>query len=188
MRILLGVVAALLFLCCVATLGLTLLGVRLIPQAVITEPTRIAAVANYIARYQLPPGYGELFASDVVGFKMIAIGPSDPEAALLIIMLMQLPTPANVDQEELQHQMELTLAQQTGLGSADMNVMGTWLATIRGKSTTFTVREGTTGDGQLLHQLSGMFDGVNGPVIAVVTGDARTWNQSRVDDFFASIQ
>jgi hypothetical protein len=188
MRIVLGLAAALLFLCCVAALGLALLGMRLIPKAVITDPTRIAAVGNQIAHYQLPPGYGELFASDVIGFKMIAIGPSDQKANLLIIMLMQLPTPASVDQEEMQRQMELTLAQQTGLGSADMQVIGTQPATIRGKSITFTVREGKTGDGQLLHQLSGMFEGINGPVVVVVTGDARTWDQSLVDGFFASIQ
>ena len=87
MRIVLAIVAAVLFLCCVAGLGLTLLGTRTVGKAVITDPTRIAAVSSQMISYQLPSGFKELFASELMGLKMLAIGPADPKAGLLIIML-----------------------------------------------------------------------------------------------------
>jgi hypothetical protein len=186
-RVILGVVAAVVFLCCVAGLGMTLLGTRLVGKAIITEPTRVAAVSKQIVSYELPPGFQEIFASDLLGFKMLAIGPADPDANLLVIMLMQLPAAMSISEDELREQMEIALSQQTGAANADLKVVGTQAATITEQSVTLTMREGKTPDGRALRQLSGLFSGPNGPVFLFVTGEAATWNQSVVDGFIASI-
>jgi hypothetical protein len=187
MRTILGIVAAALFLCCVAGLGLTLLGSRLFTKAVVTDPTRVAAIGSQIVSYSLPVGLAEMFASDVLGFKVIAIGPTDPDADLLIIMLMQMPATANVDQDDLRQQMETALTQQTGVGSADLHIVGTQQATILDQDVTLTVREGSAGNDQTLRQISGLFTGPNGLVFMFVTGAAASWNQPRLDQFLASI-
>ena len=185
-RIVLGTLAGLLFLCCVASLGLALFGSRLVSRAVVTDPTRVASVSAQIVSYRLPSGFGEMFASDILGIKVVAIGPTDPKADLLIIMLMQLPAAMNVSQDNLRQQMEAALTQQTGFGSGDLRLIGTEHAVILDQDVTLTVREGQAGNGQTLRQVSGLFDGPNGLVFLFVTGAAATWNQSLLDQFLAS--
>jgi hypothetical protein len=187
-RIILAVIAIGLFLCCVAGLGAALLGTRLVGRAVITDPDRVATVSSQIADFQIPPGYEEMFASNMAGMKMVAIGPADPQADLMVIMLLQLPAPTGINQEELERQMERALAQQTGMGSADLDVTGEEQVTIRGETIPLTVRDGTTQDGQALHQISGLFPGQGGPTLLMVTGLMDDWDQSAVDRFIASIR
>lgn len=187
LRILLGCLAGVAFLCCVAALGGVLLGMRLWPRMMITHPARIAEVGRQIARYQVPAGYKELFASDLMGFKMVAIGPAGAQAGLLTILLLQLP-PVEVDDAELRQQLEQALAQQTGIGGVAMQPAGSRRVTIRGQEVELTLRRGTAPDGQALYQLSGMFDGQSGPVLLFVSGVERAWDESRIGAFIASIE
>jgi hypothetical protein len=187
-RIILSILGAVLFLCCVTGLGFTLLGSRLATQAIVSDPTRVAGIRDQIVSYQLPPGYAEMFASDILGMKVVAIGPRDTHADLLIIMLMQLPAAMSVNQADLRRQMETALAQQTGFGTADLSVVGTEQAEILGQEVTLTVREGRAGDGQTLRQVSGLFEGPNGLVFLFATGAAETWNRPLLDQFLASMQ
>ena len=187
-RILLSIFGTLLFLCCVAGLGLTVLGVRLATRSVVSDPERVAAIRDQIVSYQLPDGYHEMFASDILGMKVVAIGPRDSRTNLLIIMLMQLPMAITTEEDELRRQMEATLAQQTGFGSADLRIVGSERAVILGQEVTLTVREGQAGGGETLRQVSGLFDGPNGLVFLFVTGAAETWDRSLLDRFMASIQ
>ncbi len=187
-RILLSIFAAILFLCCVATLGATLLGARLVGRTIITNPTRVAAIGQQIVRYQLPKGFKEMFASDLLGFKMVAIGPTDPRAELPVIVLLQLPDVVDMDEEELRKQLERALVQQAGTGNADMQVVNTQRTVIRGQEVTLTVRRGTVSGGQTLRQISGVFSGPNGPVFLFVTGVENNWDSSEIDEFIHSIQ
>lgn len=187
-RIILSIVGAVLFLCCVAGLGLALLGSRLATRAVVSDPTRVAAIREQIVSYRLPDGYEEMFASDILGMKVVAIGPSDSRTNLLIIMLMQLPAAMNADQADLRRQMEAALTQQTGFGTADLSVVGTERAVILDQDITLTVREGRAGGGETLRQVSGLFDGPNGMVFLFVTGAAETWDRQLLERFIASIQ
>lgn len=187
LRILLGCLAGVTFLCCVAALGVVLLGMRLWPRIMITHPIRIAEVGRQIVHYQVPEGYKELFASDLMGFKMVAIGPTSSQAGLLTILLVQLP-PVEVDDAELRQQIEQAVAQQTGMGGVAMRPAGSRRVTIRGQEVTLTLQRGTTPDGQVLQQLSGMFDGQSGPVLLFITGLERAWDEPRIGAFIASIE
>ncbi len=188
MRVALILVAVALFLCCVAGLGFTLLGTRLIGRAFITNPERVQAVGRQIADYEVPPDYEEMFAMNVVGVKMVAIGPADPAADVMFIMLMQLPEGVEVSREEMERQVEQALARQTGLGSADMVSLGQEEVVIKGERVTMTVREGTTDRGERLRQSSGLFQGNGGPAMLMVTGEVTAWDQAAVDRFIASIR
>jgi|GEM_PF-1770337 len=186
-RILLGCGAVTAFLCCVATLGATLLGMRLWPRMMITHPARIAEVGRQIAHYRVPEGYKELFASDLLGFKIVVIGPADSHGEMLTILLLQLP-PVEVEDAELRRQIEETMAQQTGMGGAEMRPAGSQRVTIRGQEVELTLRTGKGPGGEQLRQLSGMFSGANGPVLLLITGVERAWDASRIDAFIASIE
>jgi len=148
----------------------------------------VAAIGQQIVRYQLPKGFKEMFASDLLGFKMVAIGPTDPRAELPVIVLLQLPDVVDMDEEELRKQLERALVQQAGTGNADMQVVNTQRTVIRGQEVTLTVRRGTVSGGQTLRQISGVFSGPNGPVFLFVTGVENNWDSSEIDEFIHSIQ
>jgi hypothetical protein len=188
LRIGLVLIAIALFFCCVAGLGLTLLGTRLAGRAIITNPDRVQAVGNQIADYDVPPGYEEMFAMNMMGMKLVAIGPSTPTADSTMIMLMQFPAGMDVSRQQMERQVEQALARQTGLSSADMTSVGKEEAVINDEAVTLTVREGTTGRGERIRQLTGLFDGRSGPTILMITGEVAAWDQEMVDAFITSIR
>jgi hypothetical protein len=181
-------VAIVLFCCCVAGLGMTLLGTRLAGRAFITNPDRVQAVGSQIADYDVPPGYGELFAMNMMGMKLVAVGPSSVPADLMMIMLMQFPPGMDVGQGEMERQVEQALARQVGLGNAEMTSVRREEATIKGEPVTLTVREGTTDRGEQVRQVTGLFEGKEGPTILMILGDVSAWDQAMVDAFIASIR
>jgi hypothetical protein len=188
LRIALVLVAIVLFLCCVAGLGMTLLGTRLVGRAFITNPDRVRAVGREIADYDVPAGYDEMFAMNVLGMQMVAIGPRDAAADTMAIMLAQFPAGVGFSQQEVERQMKQALARQIGLGGANMTVMGQEQVVIRGEPVTLTVREGAAENGEPMRQITGLFQGKGGPAMLMVMGEANTWDQAMLDRFIASIR
>jgi hypothetical protein len=186
LKVALVVTAIVLFLCCVAGLGATFLGTRLVGRVFITNPERVQAVGRQIADYEVPAGYAEMFAMNVMGLKMVAISPST-SSDYLIIMLMQLPAGIQISREEMERQIEQALARQTGLDSADMTSEDQETR-IKDELVTLTVREGTTQDGQRMRQVTGLFEGKGGPAVLMVMGETATWDSTLVDRFIASIR
>ena len=179
--------AIVLFCCCVAGLGGTLLGTRVFGRALITNPERVQAVGREIADYDVPSGYQELFAMNMLGVKIVAIGPAAP-ADFMMIMLMQLPSGLEVSQSEMERQIEQALARQTGLARADMTEVGEEEALIKGEPVTLIVREGVTDDGEQMRQVTGLFEGKDGPALLMVAGEVDAWDTEMVDRFIASIR
>jgi hypothetical protein len=188
LRVTLVLVAVALFLCCVAGLGLTLLGTRLMGRAFITAPERVHSVGSQIADYTVPPGYEEMFAMNFMGIKLVAIGPVAPANDFMIMMLMQFPSGLEISREEMERQVQQALSRQIGLGSADMKTIGHEQATIRGESVDLTVRQGTTDNGEPLRQVSGLFPGDGGPAMLIITGQESAWDQETADRFIESIK
>ena len=179
--------AIVLFCCCVAGLGGTLLGTRVLGRALITNPDRVQAVGREIADYDVPSDYQELFAMNMLGVKIVAIGPAAP-ADFMMIMLMQLPSGLEVSQSEMERQIEQALARQTGLARADMTEVGEEEAIIKGEPVTLIVREGVTDDGEQMRQVTGLFEGKDGPALLMVAGEVDAWDPEMVDRFIASIR
>lgn len=187
LKVALVLTAVALFLCCVAGLGATFLGTRLVGRVFITNPERVQAVGRQIADYEVPGGYAEMFAMNVMGLKMVAIS-SSTSSNYLIIMLMQLPSGIQISREEMERQIEQALARQTGLDSADMASVDQQETIIKGQPVTLTVREGANQNGRSLRQITGLFEGKGGPAVLMVTGETSTWDQPLVDRFIASIR
>jgi hypothetical protein len=187
LRVALVLSAIAIFLCCVAGLGVTLLGTRLVGRAVITDPDRAQTVGNEIADYELPTGHEVMFASNIMNFKMVAIGPTVTTSDFLMFIMMQFPAGVGVNREEMERQIEQAMARQTGIGSANMRNVGQEQVVIKDETVTMTVREGTMENGEQLRQISGIFQGKGGPVMLMITGVADTWDQAMVDKFIASI-
>jgi len=188
LKVALILVVFVLFCCCVAGLGATLLGTRLAGRAFITNPDRVRAVGSQIADYQVPPGYEEMFAMNMMGVKMVAIGPSSFAPDFMMIMLMQLPPGMEVSQGEMKRQIEQALARQTGLSSAEMTHVGQEEVMIKGGPVTLTVREGVTDRDERMRQVTGLFEGKAGPAMLMISGDVTAWDQTMVDRFIASIR
>ncbi len=187
-KIALVVVVTALFGCCVAGLGGALLAVRVVPQAITTDPARVAEVGSQIADYQVPAGYQQAFALDILGFKMVAITSGGEQTAFTVLALMQFPAPAAVSRAEIERQMQQALGQQLGLGSSDLHVTGQQQVTIKGEPVTLTVREGTSSEGTTVRQETGLFEGKQGPCMLMVMGEVERWDQPAMDEFIASIR
>ena len=187
-RIALVILAITLFMCCVAGLGLTLLGTRLVGRAFITDPERVHSIGSQIADYEVPAGYEEMFAMNMMGVKVVALGSGASTSDLMMIMLMQFPGGIEISRQEMERQLEQALARQMGLASADMEVVGHEETTISGESITLTVREGTTDYGERLRQITGVFPGKSGPTILMIAGEVSAWDEQTVERFIASIK
>lgn len=186
LRLALAIAAIGLFLCCVAGLGATLLGTRLFGRAFITNPERVRAVGHEIADYEVPPGFQEMVAMNVMGLKMVAIGPKSPSNYFTIV-LVHLPVGMRASQEEIVRQLEQAMARQTGLDSAEMTSESQQETMINGAPVTLKVREGNTRYGVRLRQISGRFEANAGAAMVMISGEVDTWDQALVERFMASL-
>jgi len=178
--------------CCVAGLGLAgmwyagdSLG-RAFEGA--NDPERVARVADSIADYDAPAGY-EQMAFDIFSMKYIFMMPANPTRP--IIMLAQFPASMVSDQEEMRREMERSMAQQTGQGSADMQSVEEKTYTIRGQQVQATIMEGVADmDGRkvMMRQMIVIFEGRNGVAALMFAGPRDGWDQAMIDSFITSIR
>ncbi|MFQ5612724.1 MAG: hypothetical protein ACE5H9_11390 [Anaerolineae bacterium] len=156
-------------------------------QAFITDPVEVRAIADDIAGYDLPPGYGELFAMRFLGFELVAIGPAN-FAEQSLIMLMQVPPDARLSQAQMEAQVQQAVQQQMNFQNLQLEVVGERTATIRGDPVTLVVREGTDAGGRRMRQMSGLFQGRGGPTLLMIQAPQEEWNAAAVEAFLASIR
>lgn len=187
LKVALILVAIALFCCCVAGLGATLLGTRLFGRAFITNPERVQAVGDQIAEFDVPTGYQEMFAMNMMDTKIVVIGPATPSTSFVMFTLAQFPAGMELSHAQ-KRQVEQALARQTGLGNAEMTSVRQAETTIKGQPVTLTVREGVTKRGELLRQVTGQFPGKGGPTFLMISGEVSAWDQAVVDEFITSIR
>jgi hypothetical protein len=188
-KIVLGIIGGLAILCiCVSVVAYFALrkAGQAIEQAVVEDPAKVAQVAQDIVDYNLPPGYGEKFAMSLLGFDMVAFGPANSTDQM--IMLMQFPKNAGLNQAQMEQQLKESLRQQTGQQNVQTQVVDQVEATIRDQAVTLTISEGTGSDGTVLRQMSGVFQGKNGVVMLMIMGDKQRWDQGAVNAFLASLR
>ena len=191
-KITLVVVVILLGMCCIGGAAFYFISQRAISQAVIDDPAKATSLGHEIVDYNLSDGYHELGGMNALGFKMVFIGAKSGTADSMFIMLMQIPTEANMDQEEMQRQMTDAMQKQGQGRNVKMHVVGTQTATIKGKPVTLTVSEGevTEGDdaGTLFRQVIGVFPAKEGTAMLMAMGKKDSWDQAMLDNFLASIK
>jgi hypothetical protein len=188
LRVALILAAITLFLCCVAGLGVTLLGTRLVGRAFIVSPARVQAVGREIADYEVPAGYQEMFAMNAMGAKLVSIGPADSASDGMMLMVVQFSGEVEISREEMERQVEQALTGRLAPIRADLAKVEEKEVTIRGEPVTLTVREGATESGERWRRVTVAFTGKGGPAMLIVTGQVSAWSQAAVDQFIASMR
>ena len=190
-KIVIGIVAGLLILCCLG-IGLAVL---LLPRAVqnfaennITDdPERAAEVGQSIVEYELPPGMQEEGAMGFAGMKMVFITAGQRDDAM--VMLMQFPEIMQASEEEMRRQMEDSLAQQRGQRQLNMEVVSEDEVVINDQNTVLTTLEGTDENGTSIRQITGVFESkAGGPAMLMAISPIATWEEANIDEFIESLR
>ncbi len=178
--------ALVLCLCAIACISTFIIGRYTLPKTIASQPEQAAKIGHEIVDYTLPAGYRELVGMSLFGAKWVTI--ASDSADTLMIMLMQFPKNVEMSQEEMQQQMERSLAQQNNRRTTNLKVVGTQKVAIKGSQVVLTVSEEQSTDDQAMRQVVGVFPGKAGVVMIMVMGEIKTWTQDVLDEFLASIQ
>jgi hypothetical protein len=186
-KIIAGIAGALLLMClCVAVVTIGVLGSLgvAVGRGVELSPVQVQAAANNIADFNLPPGYHPEAALDLGGFQFASYSPGDGHSHILFV---QAPASANIDQVTLEQYAQQAAETRGYDRHTRTQVVGRQEATIRGKSVTLVVQEGTNSGGEAYRSLTGIFAGKGGPALLSVESPVSHWDQAEVDAFIASI-
>ena len=174
---------------CVCIAGISFLGLRTLgnrfEDMTNGEPTSVARAQEKIAEFDIPPGY-EPMALSMFVYDMISLTPIDSENDPMI-MLMQFNKSTSGDPEQMEKQLKQAAEQQSGRPGMSMQVVDTFEEVIRGETVTVTVSEANY-QGFIMRQWMTVFQGNKGPVILMIQGPTRTWDDQLVDDFIKSIK
>jgi hypothetical protein len=185
-----GLGAALLF-CCGAVLVAGLVfwqAGKKIQEGVKADPEAAAEAAHKIADYDLPDGYQEQVAMEVMFYSFVMIGPeySSGSATGPVFMLAQFK--AGVNQEQMEEQLRKSFEQQAGNRGLSLSLVKVEDKTIRGEETQVATYEGTDENGLVIRQVITSFPGKDGAAMLMIMGPAELWDQDVIDAFIESIR
>lgn len=189
-KIILGVLGGLFLLCvCTSIAGWFALrrAGEALESSVTEEPAEVAALAEQIVEYELPPGYQEAFGMSLFSFDMVAFAPIGGDNGPSI-MLMQLPPSVQMDQEEMERQLEQAMQNPNQQNAQNMQIVEERTITIRGQDVPLVTREGSTDDGGSLRQSTALFMGKKGTTMLMIAGSPEVWDQELLDTFIASLE
>ena len=153
-----------------------------------TNPAEAAKAAHEIVdSYELPAGYQERMAMNIMFYSFVMIGPEN-SANGPIIMLAQFASGSGVSQEQMEQQLRQSFEQQAGNRGMDMHLVEAKKMTIRGNESEVAIYEGTDQSGNTVRQLITSFPGKGGTAMLMIMGDAQDWDQTEVDNFINSIK
>lgn len=186
-----GIVVALLLLCCISVAVVATIGPRLLENFVADsftdEPGDAAAIGQEIVDYELPAGYEEEGGMSVMGMQTVFI----ESRRGISIMLMKFPEALAGDQDQMREMME----QQTGMGTYDLAEVEREEVTINGETAVLRTSEGRvaadeSGDASLrMRQITGVFQAKDGsPAMLMITGPAEGWDERGINAFLGSLQ
>jgi len=181
--------AALFCLCAVAVAIFMFYRVgKQVAEGIDSDPESASKAAHEIVdSYELPNGYQEKMAMNIMVYSIVMIGPEDSiNTKQPLIMLAQFE--AGVSQEQMEQQLRQSFEQQMGRRGMKLELVDVKKATIRGEETEISTYEGTDEYGNSVRQVVTAFPGKNGTAMLIVMGDMEGWDQQMVDDFIASIR
>jgi len=184
-----GLGAALLFCCCAALVAFLVLrqAGKTIEEGINADPEAAAQAAHEIVDYDLPPGYQEQSAINIMFYSLVMIGPEPSTNDGPMIMLAQFSQVAG-SQQEMEEQIRRSFEQQSGNRSLDMQVVEVQKKTIRGAEVEVTIYEGADSNNNVVRQLLTTFPGKDGTAMLMIMGPAQTWDQDLIDAFIESIR
>ena len=186
-----GLGATLLF-CCGAVLVAGLVfwqAGKQLQEGMKTDPEAAAEAAHQIADYDLPEGYQEQMAMEIMFYTFVVIAPPDSSGISNgpIFMLAQFQA-GMANQQQMEEQFRRSFEQQTSRPGLSMELVKVEEKTIRGEETQVITYEGTDENGLVLRQVITSFPGKDGRAMLMIAGPAELWDQEMVDAFIESIR
>ena len=181
--------AALFCLCAVAFAAVIFVRMgQQVQKGLKSDPKAAAETAHAIADYDLPAGYQEQFAMNILTTSMVFINPSKTGSTSLAptIMLAQFKTIG--DEEQVKEQMRQSFEQQKGLGNLSMKLVDVKKMNIRGQESDVATYEGSAENGVAMRQVITTFPGKNGIAMLMVTGLIEYWDEEAINSFIESIR
>lgn len=181
------VVAVLVISCCACSIGGILLSKSglnyFTTRMLIQDPVEIRAIADNIMSYELPPGYSEQAAINLFGLgDMVMITNGDGSQ---VIAFIQMNTSVSLDSEQVRQQMMKSMENSN---TANFELVDSWTTTIRDQQVVVQEYLGDNDQGVTMRQLTTVFNGKSGSVFLIVTGQDSNWDQTEIENFFASIR
>lgn len=190
-KIIIGVVGGILLLCCIGGGLLWWAGSTLfnqVAQGFNQDPAKSQEVGQSIATYTAPDGYTEAFSMELLGVKMVALGPAGGGNGT-ILMLMTFPANMEGNSEQMQEQMSQAFSQQTGQSGFEFTTTEERAVTIRGQEVNLVIRDGTNSSGASMRQAVAAFEGSNGNVVMFMAMSEPTqWDDAAIESFLSSIK
>lgn len=187
-KIVVGIIAGILGVCCIIAIVAALVLPRVFENFAenVDDPAAAAEVAREIVDYDLPSGYDEQGAMNLLGFRMAFItGPSEQS----MIMLAEFPAALAGDEEQMQQQMRDAFANQTGSQNANLEFVGSEDVTINGQEIALGTYEGTDDQGNTVRQILGVFETKSGsPGMLMIFGHQDNWDESGINRFLDSLE
>jgi hypothetical protein len=186
-----GLGATVLF-CCGAVLVAALVfwqAGKKIQEGVTADPEAAAEAAHKIADYDLPEGYQEQMAMEIMFYSFVVIGPQNSSGISNgpVFMLAQFQA-GMVNQQQMEQQLRQSFEQQSSHPGLSMELVKVEQQTIRGEETEVATYEGTDSNGVVLRQIITSFPGKDGTAMLMIAGPANLWDQDLIDAFIESIR
>lgn len=142
-------------------------------------------MAAEIAGFDLPPGYLDDLAADIVGFKVSGFVASDLRDHIVFVSA---PSWLHRDQAELERQLCQADQDRGGDQYTRLRTVGDKQVTIRGQQVTFTISEGAHSEGQTYRMMNGTFQGQAGLTLVSISAPLEGWGDAAFDAFMVSIR
>jgi len=186
-----GLGAALLFCACAALVAFLVFrqAGQKIREGVKKDPVAAAEAAHKIVdSYELPPGYQERVAMDILVYSFVMIAPEAGTTGNAPLIMLAQFSQIGTDRKQMEEQIRQAFEQQSGNRGLDLKLVEVKKMTIRGEEVDVTIFEGTDQNGYILRQLVTSFPGKKGTAMLMIMGSPSAWDETEIDDFLKSIR
>lgn len=189
-RLWIGLGAALLFCLCAVVAAVLVFrqAGRQLSNGFKTDPGSAAEAAHQITDYDLPPGYQEQMAMDLIFYSLVIIGPEDNGPTTQPVIMLAQFNQQGMNRQQMEQQVRQSFEQQVGQRGADMQLVETKKMEIRGEEAEVSIYEGTDAKGYVMRQLLASFPGKDGTGMLMIMGSPSGWDDALVNDFIDSLR
>jgi hypothetical protein len=187
-KIVVGIIAGIVGICCLIGIVAAVVLPRMFANFAdsIDDPAQAAEVARSIIDYDLPSGYEEQGAMNILGFRMAFISARDEQS---MIMLAEFPSALAQDEAQMQQQMRDAFANQSGSQNVSLELVSSEDVTINGADATLATYEGSDNEGNRIRQIIGVFEAKSGnPGMLMIIGSQNNWDEGGISRFLNSLE
>lgn len=189
-KIVLGIVAGILLVCCVSTIILAMFLPKwandFAENSLITDPAQVDSSANNMLDLTFPASFSERMGMQILGISTVFASTADSAST---IILMQFPPEMDENSEEMQQQLETAFNQQRGRDNISWEQVGDQTVTINGQPSTLIIYEGTNEAGEAVRQMLGTFTSKDGNTgMMMLYGSSDDWETDGLESFLESLQ